>query len=103
MGVDMAATSGGPDANGDYRAHLTNDSAGPNDNLEGGYRGTAPTGNEQNYGYAVPYGQTNSITTDSTLTNGFVHDAVTTGQGNKEVEVSPGGKKKSRLSGRMHF
>jgi len=103
MGVDMASTNATPDANGEYRGNLTNDSAGPNDNLEGGYRGTAPAGNEPRYGLAVPYGQTNSMRTDSTLTGGLVHDEVTTGQIDKEVEVVPGDKKRSRLSGRTHF
>jgi hypothetical protein len=101
MGVQMAATNGQPDANGEYRGPLTNDSAGPNDNLEGGHRGTAPAGNVPTTGHAVPYGQANTMTTRST--NGFVHDAVTNGEANKEVEASPGAKKKSRLSGRIHF
>jgi hypothetical protein len=103
MGVQIAATNGPPDVKGEYRGHLTNDSAGPNDNLEGGYRGTAPAANGPSYGYAVPYGQTNTMTTSSTLTSGFGHDAVASGEANKEVEVSTGGKKTSRLSGGMHF
>jgi hypothetical protein len=105
MDVGMSATSAQLDTNGEYQGHLTNDSAGPNDNLEGGYRGTAPAGNESSHGYAVPYGQTNSMTTTSTLTNGLVHDRTTVGQdaAQKEVEVLPGGKKHSRLSGRIHF
>jgi hypothetical protein len=103
MGVGMSETSG-RNTNGEYRGHLTDDSAGPNDQLEGGYRGTAPAGNQPNYGYAVPYGQDNSMTTSSTLTNGLVHDQTTNGhQADKEVEATPGGEKKSRLSGRIHF
>jgi hypothetical protein len=103
MGVQMAATDGHPDVSGKYQGPLTNDSAGPYDNLEGGYRGTAPAANGPSYGYAVPYGQANTMTTSSTLASGFDHDAVTSGEANKEVEVSPGGKKASRLSGRIHF
>jgi hypothetical protein len=96
MGMQLAST------HGEYRGALTNDSAGPNNNLEGGYRGIVPVGHEPSYHYAIPYGQTNTTTTNSTLTNGSVHDGEANG-GEKEVEVSPGGKKKSRLSGRIHF
>jgi hypothetical protein len=103
MRMQMAATKDQPGMNGEYRGHLTNDSAGPNDNLEGGYRGTAPAGSGPSSGYAVPYGQTNTVTASSTLTSGIGHDAVTNGEADKEVEASPGGKKKSRLSGRIHF
>ena len=87
------------------RGHIINDFAAPNDNLEEGYRGTAPVGNAPSYGYAVPHGQTNSMTTNTTLTSGLVHDQSTFEQqaAQKEVEVVPGGKKKSRLSGRIHF
>ena len=95
VGVDMAEANGRLDANNPGVL---------NDSLEGGYRGTAPTGNEANTGYATPYRQTNSMTTDSTLRNGLVHDSVTDGEADKEVEVLPNGKKKkSRLSGRIHF
>lgn len=102
VGMSEAAR---PHANGEYREALTNDSAGPNDNLEGGYRGTAPAGNEAGYGYATPYGQNNSMTTASTLTNGLVHDQTTVGQqeAKGDAEVVLGGKKKSPLSGRIHF
>jgi len=102
MGVQMAATQNGPDARGEYHGQLTDDSAGPNDRLEPGYRGTAPAGNiapsstDPNYGYAVPYGET----------NGLVHDRVTNGietNGALSKEALPEGKKQSRLSGRLHF
>jgi Frag1/DRAM/Sfk1 family len=94
MGIGMSGTAR-PDTNGEYQGALTNDSAGPNDNLQGGYRGTAPAGNEQTYGYAVPYGQNHSMTTASILTNGLVHDQTTVGQqaAKKEVDVVSGGKK----------
>jgi Frag1/DRAM/Sfk1 family len=77
--------------NGEYPGALTNDSAGPNDNLEGGYRGTAPAGNEPSFGYATPYGQNNSMATASTLTNGLVHDQTTIGQpeDKEDAEVVP--------------
>lgn len=103
MGMQIAATKGQPDMNGEYRGHLTNDSAGPNDNLEGGYRGTAPAQNGPSYGNEVPYGQANTVTTSPTLTNEFGLNTVTDGEADKEVEASPGGKKRSRLSGRLHF
>jgi hypothetical protein len=103
MGMQIAATKGQPDMNGEYRGHLTNDSAGPNDNLEGGYRGTTPAQNGPSYGNEVPYGQANTVTTSPTLTNEFGLNTVTDGEADKEVEASPGGKKRSRLSGRIHF
>jgi hypothetical protein len=91
--------------NGTDRGHMINDFAAPNDNLEEGYRGTAVAGNAPSYGHVVPYGQTNSMTTNTTLTSGVVHDQATVEQQavQKEVEVVPSGKKKSRLSGRIHF
>lgn len=104
LGIGMSGTPH-PDGNGDYRGALTNDSAGPNVNVEGGYRGTVPAGHESGYGYAVPHGQNNSMTTASTLTNGLVHDQTTMGHRAlpKDDEAAPGGKKHSRLSGRLHF
>src|SRR2546423_512389 len=77
MGVEAVGTNNAQDRSGDYHGRLTDDSAGPNDNLEGGYRGTAPAGSDQNYGSAVPYGKENSMRADLPLTNGLVHDQTT--------------------------
>ena len=98
MGVEAVGTNNAQDRSGDYHGRLTDDSAGPNDNLEGGYRGTAPAGSDQNYGSAVPYGKENSMRADLPLTNGLVHDQTTA----KGGEGLPDGKKESRLTGRMH-
>ena len=85
----------------EYPRPLTSDSAGPNSNLEGGYRGTAPVGRQPGYRYDAPYGQNNLTTTTSTLTNGSVHGQTTVGlqQAKGDTEVVPDGEKKSRLNG----
>lgn len=101
MGVQMGASNGVPDANGDYHGQLTNDSAGPNDRLEGGYRGTAPAvpaaqrDSNYGYGYAVPYGSTNgTMSTNDTL----VHDQTT--YATADQQALSNGNKHGRLGGR---
>ena len=96
MGVQMATNKHGPDAEGEYHGSLTNDSAGANDRLDGGYRGiAAPAMTQSQYVDAVPYGET----------NGLVHDRVTSGalNGATNDAAVPQGNKQSRISGRMHI
>jgi len=101
--------------NGEYEENLTNDSAGPTDNVHGGYRGTATNG------FATANGQTNghmykekyeqNLTNGSTVpmvyndvTNGYGGPATnghvaTNGQTNGQAPVE--GEKKG--FGRLHF